>query len=83
MYSSWPGIQEQGFPRSLKIDDTVDIDFRGSKIHLWTLKRKKPFKRTVAVPPIVTTEVATYLAEWPNMVSYIGKALYVETFNSL
>ncbi len=51
----------------LKIDDTVDIDFRGSRIQLWTLKRKKPFKRTVAVPPTVTTEVATYLAEWPNM----------------
>jgi len=51
----------------LKIDDTIDIDFRGSRIQLWTLKRKKPFKRTVAVPPIVTTEVATYLAEWPNM----------------
>ena len=51
----------------LKIDDTTDIDFRGSRIQLWTLKRKKPFKRTVAVPPIVTTEVATYLAEWPNM----------------
>ncbi|MEA1867288.1 MAG: site-specific integrase [Thermodesulfobacteriota bacterium] len=51
----------------LMIDDTVDIDFRGSRIQLWTLKRKKPFKRTVAVPPIVTTEVATYLAEWPNM----------------
>jgi len=49
------------------IDDTVDIDFRGLRIQLWTLKRKKPFKRTVAVPPIVTTEVATYLAEWPNM----------------
>ncbi len=51
----------------LKLDDTTDIDFRGSRIHLWTLKRKRPFKRTVAVPPIVTTEVATYLAEWPNM----------------
>jgi len=51
----------------LKIDDTIDIDFRGSRIQLWTLKRKKPFKRTVAVPPVVTTEVATYLAEWPNM----------------
>ncbi|MBW1792440.1 MAG: site-specific integrase, partial [Deltaproteobacteria bacterium] len=51
----------------LKIDDTIDIDFRGSRIQLWTLKRKKPFKRTVAVPPIVTTEVATYLAEWPTM----------------
>ena len=51
----------------LMIDDTTDIDFRGSRIQLWTLKRKKPFKRTVAVPPIVTTEVATYLAEWPTM----------------
>jgi len=51
----------------LKIDDTTDIDFRGSRIQLWTLKRKKPFKRTVAVPPVVTTEVATYLAEWSNM----------------
>ena len=51
----------------LMIDDTTDIAFRESRIQLWTLKRKKPFKRTVAVPPIVTTEVATYLAEWPNM----------------
>lgn len=51
----------------LMIDDTIDIDFRGSRIQIWTLKRKKPFKRTVAVPPVVTTEVATYLAEWPNM----------------
>ena len=51
----------------LMINDTTDIDFRGSRVQLRTLKRKKPFKRTVAVPPIVSTEVATYLAEWPNM----------------
>jgi len=56
----------------LNIDDTIDIDFRNAEIKLTTLKRhnknknKKP-SRIVPVPANVISEIATYLAEHPEM----------------
>ena len=54
----------------LKIDDKTDIDFRNAEIKLITLKRhntkKKNTTRIVPVPANVTSEIATYLAEFPD-----------------
>jgi molybdate transport system regulatory protein len=61
------------------INDTVDIDFRASDIRLVTLKRRheKP-KRIVPVPSQVIFEIATYLADFPDM---RGKVLAVDANN--
>ncbi len=54
----------------LKINDETDIDFRNGEIKLLTLKRhtqaKNNHTRIVPVPPAVTSEIATYLAEFPE-----------------
>jgi len=54
----------------LKINDKTDIDFRNAEIKLLTLKRHNPRKRNstriVPVPATVTSEIATYLAEFPE-----------------
>ncbi|MDL1970724.1 MAG: site-specific integrase [Candidatus Desulfofervidaceae bacterium] len=54
----------------LLLDDTTDIDFRNAEIKLITLKRHNPKKknhtRIVPVPANVTSEIATYLAEFPE-----------------
>lgn len=67
----------------LNIDDTIDIDFRNAEIKLTTLKRhnknknKKP-SRIVPVPANVISEIATYLAEHPEM---RGKAFKLQQSN--
>ncbi|MBN2569983.1 MAG: site-specific integrase [Deltaproteobacteria bacterium] len=52
----------------LSIDDRVDIDFRNTEIRLITLKRhnSKTQTRIVPVQGNVTSEIATYVAEFPN-----------------
>ncbi|MDO9530173.1 MAG: site-specific integrase [Syntrophales bacterium] len=52
----------------LSIDDKVDIDFRNTEIRLITLKRhnSKVQSRIVPVPGNVTSEIATYVAEFPD-----------------
>jgi len=66
----------------LLIDDTNDIDFRNAEIRLVTLKRrnkkKKNTTRIVPVPEKVISEIATYLAEYPNM---RGKAFKLQQSN--
>jgi len=54
----------------LSIDDRTDIDFRNAEIKLVTLKRHNPRKRKstriVPVPASVISEIATYLAKFPE-----------------
>ena len=54
----------------LRIDDRTDIDFRNAEIKLVTLKRhnraRKNHTRIVPVPANVISEIATYLAEFPE-----------------
>ncbi len=52
----------------LSLDDKVDIDFRNAEIRLVTLKRRnsKAQTRVVPVPGNVTSEIATYVAEFPE-----------------
>jgi len=54
----------------LGIDDRTDIDFRNAEIKLVTLKRHDPRKRNstriIPVPASVISEIATYLAEFPE-----------------
>lgn len=50
-----------------RIDDSADIDFRNAEIRLITLKQKGNPARIVPVPPNVVAEIATYLAEFPDM----------------
>lgn len=49
------------------LDDVQDINFRTAEIMMPTLKRKESVKRIVFVPHNVTSEIATYLAEFPEM----------------
>jgi molybdate transport system regulatory protein len=51
------------------VNDQEDIDFRRSEVRLVTLKRHKHKRPTRLVPVLkdVATEVATYLAEFPEM----------------
>ncbi len=48
-----------------------DIDFRNGEIRLITLKRHNPKKkgqtRIVPIPANITSEIATYLAQYPEM----------------
>lgn len=50
-----------------QLNDTNDIDYRAAELMLITLKRRdqKP-KRIVPVPSNVVSEIATYLASYPN-----------------
>jgi len=57
----------------LLLDDSQDIDYRLGEIKLVTLKRRKKVSRTVPVPLQVVTEVARYLAQYPNMRSQVFK----------
>ena len=54
----------------LKLDDSVDINFREAEVRLVTLKRRKRSKRNqtriVPVPHSVIAELATYIAEFPE-----------------
>ncbi|CAD7774218.1 Tyrosine recombinase XerC [Candidatus Methanoperedenaceae archaeon GB50] len=54
----------------LGIDDRTDIDFRNAEIKLVTLKRhnsrRRNSTRIIPVPASVTSEIATYLAEFPE-----------------
>jgi len=54
----------------LSIDDRTDIDFRNAEIKLVTLKRhnsrRRNSTRIIPVPASVTSEIATYLAEFPE-----------------
>jgi len=54
----------------LSIDDRTDIDFRNAEVKLVTLKRhnsrKRNSTRIVPVPASVISEIATYLAEFPE-----------------
>lgn len=51
----------------LAINDDVDVNFRTAEVKIHTLKRKKGTTRTVFVPSEVIAELATYLAEFPDM----------------
>jgi len=53
---------------ALSLDDKMDIDFRNTEIRLITLKRhnSKAQIRVVPVPGNVTTEIATYIAAFPD-----------------
>jgi molybdate transport system regulatory protein len=63
----------------IQINDSVDIDFRSSDIRIVTLKRRneKP-KRIIPVPSQVISEIATFLADFPDM---RGKAFSVDANN--
>lgn len=63
----------------IEINDSVDIDFRASDIRVLTLKRRneKP-KRIVPVPSQVVSEIATFLANSPDM---RGKVFTVDANN--
>jgi molybdate transport system regulatory protein len=64
---------------ALLIDDTRDVDFRAGELRLATLKKKRqkrkskgaasdiPHPRQVPVPLSLTSEIATYQAEHPEM----------------
>jgi len=55
---------------ALLVNDETDIDFRRGEFRLQTLKRVRKKIRPVRVVPVplnVTSEVATYLAEFPEM----------------
>jgi len=60
---------------ALSIDDKIDIDFRNTEIRLITLKKhnSKPQTRIVPVPGNVTSEVATYIAEFPDQRGIVFK----------
>ncbi len=51
----------------LLLNDTTDVNFREAEIRMPTLKRKQLAYRQVFVPQNVTAEIATYLAEFPEM----------------
>ncbi|MEA2067072.1 MAG: site-specific integrase, partial [Thermotogota bacterium] len=72
----------------LLIDDTTDIDFRNAEIKLTILKRhnksrkngkKRNTTRIVPVPANVTSEIATYIAEYPHMRGKVFK-IYQSNF---
>ena len=72
----------------LLIDDTTDIDFRNAEIKLTILKRhnksrkngkKRDTARIVPVPANVTSEIATYIAEFPGMRGKVFK-IYQSNF---
>ncbi len=54
----------------LRLDDSVDINFREAEVRLVTLKRKKSSKRNqtriVPIPHSIVAELATYMAEFPE-----------------
>jgi len=50
-----------------KIDDKTDIDFRNYEIRIKTLKQKKQQYRIVPVPAELISEIARYIAEYPEM----------------
>ena len=66
----------------LRLNDKIDIDFRNAEIRLITLKRHNPNKkgqfRFVPVPQSVTSEIATYLAEYPEQ---RGKTFHLDQGN--
>lgn len=51
----------------LMLNDTSDINFREAEIRMPTLKRRQLAYRQVFVPQSVVAEIATYLAEFPEM----------------
>ncbi len=51
----------------LLLNDTTDVNFREAEIRMPTLKRKQLAYRQVFVPQNVVAEIATYLAEFPEM----------------
>jgi len=51
----------------LMVNDKSDINFREAEIRMPTLKRKQLAYRQVFVPQNVVAEIATYLAEFPEM----------------
>ena len=64
----------------LSVDDKIDIDFRNTEIRLVTLKRhnSKTNTRIVPVPGNVTSEIATYIAEFPDQ---RGEVLQIDQRN--
>ncbi|RKY00774.1 site-specific integrase [Candidatus Poribacteria bacterium] len=57
----------------LMIDDRTDINYREGEIKLVTLKQKGRPSRIVPVPKNVTSEIAVYRAEFPEMSGRIFK----------
>ena len=54
----------------LRLDDSIDINFREAEVRLITLKRRKLSRRNqtriVPVPHNIVAELATYIAEFPE-----------------
>lgn len=50
-----------------KINDRTDIDFRNCEVRIKTLKQKKGQYRIVPVPAELISEIARYIAEYPEM----------------
>lgn len=50
----------------LQLDASVDVDRRSADIRLPTLKRRKPMRRLVPVPPPVITELFAFIGEYPQ-----------------
>ena len=51
----------------LALDDTRDLDFRRAEVVLPTLKRRRPSRRTVPLPPNVLAELGCLLAAFPAL----------------
>jgi len=65
----------------LMLDETRDVDFRRGEIRLQTLKSHRGKRRPTRVIPVrlnVTSEIATYIAEFPEM---RGKAFGLQQSN--
>jgi len=63
----------------LLLNDTTDVNFREAEIRMPTLKRRQLVYRQVFVPQNVTAEIATYLAEFPEMRGKVFK-IYQSNF---
>ena len=64
----------------LSIDDNTDIDFRNSEVKLITLKQKKKTFRIVPLPANIISEVATFIAQFPDTKGTVFKGLKDSNF---
>lgn len=59
----------------LSIDDNTDIDFRNYEVKLITLKQRSKTFRIVPVPSQAISELATYLAQFPDAKGKVFKLI--------
>lgn len=64
----------------LSLDDNTDIDFRNSEIKLITLKQKRRTFRIVPLPANIISEVATFIAQYPQLKGRVFKGLEASNF---